>query len=395
MTGTAYASPPPPQPGQAPSPNNLTSIPEEKQQAKSGLGSRLAPKLNKLGSAMTTELASLDLRDPSQQRSGPHMRGVPEQGQFTGAQSTESASDDVGTFNGGAFRVSHRDTNSILTLQLAMGCPITAKPGAMIAMSPSVSLKGAVKFSVKKLFGGEMSNSVFTGPGELLLAPPVLGDIHLLRMTNESPSWSVGRDAFLASTQGITRDIKGQGISKAIFSGEGLFVYRITGSGICWLSTFGAIIKKEVRSNHTHIANSDSVRCSSWKAKSISLTTAISLRGIASTYWNAPHPGASSPVQPPAKVSSASSPDRGQYTCRLATPRHSRRTWRLRQCTHYKKPLDMCDQTQHLLALVLRSFTTIGRNRTRNGAYPRGKPSTQRDSDPRKIDRLCVHQQGQ
>lgn len=174
------------------------------------------------------------------------MRGVPEQGQFTGAQSTSSTSDDVGTFNGGAFRVSHRDTNSILTLQLAMGCPITAKPGAMIAMSPSVSLKGAVKFSVKKFFGGEMSHSTFTGPGELLLAPPVLGDIHLLRLSGESESWSVGRDAFLASTQGIERSIKNQGLSKAVFSGEGLFVYKVTGVGICWLSTFGAMIKKDV-----------------------------------------------------------------------------------------------------------------------------------------------------
>jgi hypothetical protein len=35
----------------------------------------------------------------------------------------------VGTFNGGSYRISHRDTNSILTLQLAMGCPLTVKPG--------------------------------------------------------------------------------------------------------------------------------------------------------------------------------------------------------------------------------------------------------------------------
>jgi hypothetical protein len=53
--------------------------------------------------------------------------GAPPQGQFQGAGT--AAQDDVGTFNGGSFRISHRDTNSILTLQLAMGCPIQAKPG--------------------------------------------------------------------------------------------------------------------------------------------------------------------------------------------------------------------------------------------------------------------------
>lgn len=37
--------------------------------------------------------------------------------------------DDVGTFNGGSFRISHRDTNSIITFQLAPECPLTVKPG--------------------------------------------------------------------------------------------------------------------------------------------------------------------------------------------------------------------------------------------------------------------------
>lgn len=177
---------------------------------------------------------------------GPRLTGVPEAGQFVGVQAT--ASDDVGTFNGGSYRISHRDTNSIITIQLAMGCPVTAKPGAMIAMSPSVTLKGAFKFSVKKLLiGGEMAHSTFTGPGELLLAPSTLGDISILRLSGND-TWSVGRDAFLACTQGIIKEYKSQGLSKAMFSGEGLFVYKISGTGLLWVSSFGAILKKEVSS---------------------------------------------------------------------------------------------------------------------------------------------------
>ena len=53
--------------------------------------------------------------------------GAPPVGQFTGAGAIPQ--DDVGTFNGGSYRISHRDTNSVLTLQLAMGCPVQAKPG--------------------------------------------------------------------------------------------------------------------------------------------------------------------------------------------------------------------------------------------------------------------------
>lgn len=175
---------------------------------------------------------------------GPQLPGIPQGGQFVGVQSTNS--DDVGTFNGGSYRISHRDTNSIVTIQLAVGCPITAKPGVMIAMSPSITLKGAVKFSVKKLLiGGEMTHSTFTGPGELLLAPSTLGDITLLRLGGNE-LWSVGRDAFLACTQGVIKEYKNQGFSKAMFSGEGMFVYKMSGTGILWLSTFGAVLRKDV-----------------------------------------------------------------------------------------------------------------------------------------------------
>jgi hypothetical protein len=52
--------------------------------------------------------------------------GAPAPGKFTGASATV---DDVGTFNGGSYRISHRDCNTILTIQLAMGCPLQVKPG--------------------------------------------------------------------------------------------------------------------------------------------------------------------------------------------------------------------------------------------------------------------------
>jgi uncharacterized protein (AIM24 family) len=116
----------------------------------------------------------------------------------------------------------------------------------MIAMSPTVTLKGAVKFSMKKLItGGEMAVSNYTGPGEILFAPSTLGDISLLRL-NGTEVWNVGKDAFLAATQGVTKEYKSQGFGKAMFSGEGMFVYKMAGSGILWISSFGAIIRKDV-----------------------------------------------------------------------------------------------------------------------------------------------------
>lgn len=199
---------------------------------------------------MASVMPLLSPRNPAQsmeaQMSAPSTMpgGAPPPQQFVGAGATNQ--DDVGTFNGGSYRISHRDTNTVLTLQLAMGCPITAKPGVMIAMSPTVTLKGAIKFSMKKLLiGGEMAHSTFTGPGELLMAPSTLGDISLMRLDGEAV-WSVGKDAFIACTQGVSKEYKNQGFSKMMFSGEGLFVYKIGGIGILWYGSFGAIIKKDV-----------------------------------------------------------------------------------------------------------------------------------------------------
>ncbi|CAG8229836.1 unnamed protein product [Penicillium salamii] len=179
--------------------------------------------------------------------------GAPAFGEFMGAHS--STQDDIGTFNGGSYRISHRDTNSLLTIQLAMGCPLTVRPGAMIAMSPTITLRGAMSISLKKFIaGGSMSMSHYTGPGELLLAPSVLGDV-IVHRVNDGDNWKIGRDAFLAHTSGVHHEYKAQSLSKGFFSGEGFFVYHITGTGLLWMQSFGAIIKKDLIKDEVYIVD--------------------------------------------------------------------------------------------------------------------------------------------
>lgn len=116
----------------------------------------------------------------------------------------------------------------------------------MIAMTPTITLRGNLKFSMKKLMaGGDFGHSTFTGPGEVIFAPPMLGDIATIALTGNE-TWSVGMDAYLASTQAVVRDHKRQGLTKAMFSGEGLWVYKISGTGLLWITSFGAIIQKTV-----------------------------------------------------------------------------------------------------------------------------------------------------
>ncbi|OBZ70993.1 hypothetical protein A0H81_09032 [Grifola frondosa] len=152
-----------------------------------------------------------------------------------------------GVCEGAQYRIDHRDSNSMLYVRLQPEYELKAKPGSMVAMDASVRIKGKLKFSMKKMFtGAEMSESIFTGPGEVMIAPEVWGDIVPLQLDGQT-AWCIGKDAFLAATRGITRTTKSQGIGKALFSGEGLFVYHATGTGVIFLTSLGAIVSRTLQ----------------------------------------------------------------------------------------------------------------------------------------------------
>lgn len=156
-------------------------------------------------------------------------------------------------------------------------------------MTPTITLKGTMKFSLKKaLIGGDMSKSQYTGPGELLLAPASIGDITIIKLGGHE-QWSVGKDAFLACTQGIVTEYKSQGVTKAMFSGEGLFVYKISGQGILWCTSFGAIIRKDVSIDFNGFVNGSTDKISCKKTRSTSSTMVTWLRGTANTSSSALH----------------------------------------------------------------------------------------------------------
>ncbi|CAF0770946.1 unnamed protein product [Adineta steineri] len=166
-----------------------------------------------------------------------------------------SLADTVGQFNGGYYKVDHRDTNALLSVTLQPNTPFYAQPGAMVAMGPEITLKGKLKFSFKKMFtGGDMTQSTFTGPGEVLLAPPIWGDIVPIQLDGQT-QWSIGRGGYLAMTHGVVKDTKSQGLGKALFSGEGLFVHRVSGTGIVFVTSLGAIIQRQLKQGEQWIVD--------------------------------------------------------------------------------------------------------------------------------------------
>lgn len=90
-----------------------------------------------------------------------------------------------------------------------------------------------------------MAESTFAGHGKVALAPTMFGDIVTLHLDGRT-KWKIGKDAFIACTQGVTKETKAQGFGKTLFSGESLFIYHVNGNGLLWLTSFGAVDKLDV-----------------------------------------------------------------------------------------------------------------------------------------------------
>jgi uncharacterized protein (TIGR00266 family) len=192
---------------------------------------------------------------PPPQQHQPQQQLQQQQHAAPASHSQPTAPTDSGSFRGGTYSVTHRDTNAILTIDLQQGAMVHSKPGAMIHMAGSVQLTGKVKFSMKGLFtGSDMAQSSYAGPGRVALGPTLFGDIITLHVDGRHP-WVIGKDAFLASTPEVVRETKSQGFSKAMFSGEDLFVYRLSGQGIIWLTSFGAVDRLDLRQGEQHIVD--------------------------------------------------------------------------------------------------------------------------------------------
>lgn len=126
------------------------------------------------------------------------------------------------------------------------GEAIRAESGAMVSMSPTITLEakaaGGLGKALGRLLGGEsFFQTTFTathGPGEVILAPSALGDVMSLDVGPQG-GWMITSGCYLASNTGVQTETKLSG--RAFFAGEGMFLLRTYGQGTLLISSFGAI----------------------------------------------------------------------------------------------------------------------------------------------------------
>jgi uncharacterized protein (TIGR00266 family) len=145
--------------------------------------------------------------------------------------------------------------------------------------------------SLKAAVGGEaLFASLFTavgGPGELVLAPSSLGDVVRFDLSNQTILAQSG--AYLAGDPGLT--LSTQGSLKAMISGEGLFLSKISGTGVVFLNSYGAICERVLTAGETYkvdtghiVAFEDSVTYKLRKAAKGLFSTLASGEGLVAEY---------------------------------------------------------------------------------------------------------------
>jgi uncharacterized protein (TIGR00266 family) len=145
---------------------------------------------------------------------------------------------------------------SLLEVTLVPGERIVSDAGAMAWMEgplkTETSTRGGALAGLKRavLAGESFFQNTYLAEGgsaKVALAPGVAGDIVPYELADGE--LFLERGAYLASVEGVQCDSSFQGL-KGLFS-EGLFVLRITGTGLLFFSAYGAVEEIQVNGTYT------------------------------------------------------------------------------------------------------------------------------------------------
>jgi len=134
----------------------------------------------------------------------------------------------------------------------AAGESVVAESGAMVARSAELTMKtsmrgGLMAAAKRKLLGGEsifQNTFTATAPGQhVFLAAAAEGDVEALELA-PGEDLLLQSGAYLASTSEVTLDTKFGGL-KGLF-GAGMFLVKVSGPGIVWFNSYGAIHRVEI-----------------------------------------------------------------------------------------------------------------------------------------------------
>lgn len=152
----------------------------------------------------------------------------------------------------------YRPSYSLTVVKLEPNEEIRVEAGAMVSMSPGVTLEtkmaGGILASLKRSMLGKESFFLndYRAPaqgGEITLAPVLPGDMMVLDLGGENLVVQSG--SYVASSEGIEIDTKWTG-AQTFFAREGLIMLKASGSGKLILGSYGAIHEKDLKAGEVY-----------------------------------------------------------------------------------------------------------------------------------------------
>jgi uncharacterized protein (TIGR00266 family) len=146
------------------------------------------------------------------------------------------------------YTTTYHQAFPILKIELPAGGTVKANATAMVAMSRNITLTGKMEGGFMGALWRSFSGESFflqryeanANGGWLWLGPSLPGALQTLELDG-SQEWLVHKGGFLAGGPNIEVSTKTQNLARGLFSGEGLFVVKLSGTGHAFLSSFGGI----------------------------------------------------------------------------------------------------------------------------------------------------------
>ena len=160
------------------------------------------------------------------------------------------------------YEIRYQPAYALAVVHLDTGERFRAEAGAMVSMDETIRIEtktgGGLGSVLKRtVLGGEslfVNDMVATrDDSRLTLAPALPGDIAAVDL-GAGQELLVQSGSYMASAPEVVVDTK-FGAGKSFFSGEGLFLLKLTGPGTVLLSSYGAIVPLDLAAGESHVVD--------------------------------------------------------------------------------------------------------------------------------------------
>ncbi|GIL55716.1 hypothetical protein Vafri_11255 [Volvox africanus] len=175
----------------------------------------------------------------------------------------------------GKYKLKYDGAFAAVEVSVSVQEGVKSQGGVMVTMSDNVDLdtrlEGGFGSSLLRCCcaGGSMFFSHFSltpgsGPrGDVLLAPPVPGEIIMLHLDG-GMGWVVQPGGFLACDESVDMGVKMLGLAQGCCGGEGFFVMEATGRGRLLACSYGSITRYDLAPGERR--KIDNGYCVAWTA---------------------------------------------------------------------------------------------------------------------------------